>query len=154
VVQIKETLRRWLKGEGERPIASGVGVDRKTARRYITAAVELGIDRSAGEGQLTDELIGQVQKRWDTAIPRRTRPCGSVHAYAVSSHGDPGSCTYDRSVLVGRPLKARANPKSARLETALAADRGEKRLRTSLVKTWFAGPERGRCRRARRRNRR
>ena len=31
VVQIKEALRRWLKGEGERPIAHGVGIDRKTA---------------------------------------------------------------------------------------------------------------------------
>ena len=45
VVQIKEALRRWLKGEGERPIAHGVGIDRKTARRYIAAAFELGIDR-------------------------------------------------------------------------------------------------------------
>lgn len=43
VVQIKETLRHWLKGEGERPIGYGVGVDRKTARRYIAAAVKLGI---------------------------------------------------------------------------------------------------------------
>jgi transposase len=60
VVQVKEALRRWLKGEGERPIARSVGVDRKTARRYITAAIELGIDRSGGEEQLTDELIGQV----------------------------------------------------------------------------------------------
>ncbi len=48
VVQIKKALIRWLKGEGERPIAQGVGVDRKTARRYITAAVELGIDRRGG----------------------------------------------------------------------------------------------------------
>jgi hypothetical protein len=39
VVQIREALRRWLKGEGERPIANGIGVDRKTARRYITAAI-------------------------------------------------------------------------------------------------------------------
>lgn len=63
VVQVKEALRRWLKGEGERPIARSVGVDRKTARRYITAAIELGIDRSGGEEQLTDELIGQVLER-------------------------------------------------------------------------------------------
>jgi transposase len=60
VVQVKEALRRWLRGEGERPIAHGVGIDRKTARRYIAAAVELGIDRSGGEEQLSDELIGQV----------------------------------------------------------------------------------------------
>lgn len=63
VVQVREALRRWLKGDGERSIASGVGVDRKTARRYITAAVELGVDRGGGEGQLTDELIGQVVER-------------------------------------------------------------------------------------------
>ncbi len=63
VVQIREALRRWLKGEGERPIAQGVGVDRKTARRYITAAIELGIDRSGGEEQLSDEVIAQVVER-------------------------------------------------------------------------------------------
>jgi transposase len=69
VVQIREALRRWLRGEGERPIAHGVGVDRKTARRYIAAAVELGIDRSGGDEQLTDELIGQVVER---VRPHRT----------------------------------------------------------------------------------
>jgi hypothetical protein len=63
VVQVKEALRRWLKGEGERPIAQGVGIDRKTVRRYIAAAIELGVDRSGGEDQLGDELIGQVLER-------------------------------------------------------------------------------------------
>jgi hypothetical protein len=75
-VQIKEALRRWLKGEGERPIAHGVGVDRKTARRYIAAALELGIDRSGGEGQLTDELIGQVAEK-----VRPHRPDGHGEAW-------------------------------------------------------------------------
>ncbi|MDR3638998.1 MAG: hypothetical protein P4L84_34655 [Isosphaeraceae bacterium] len=60
VIQIREALRRWLRGEGERPIARGIGVDRKTARRYIAAAVELGLDRAGGEEQLTDELIGRL----------------------------------------------------------------------------------------------
>lgn len=60
VIQMREALRRWLRGEGERPIARGIGVDRKTARRYIAAAAELGVDRSGGEGQLTDELIGRL----------------------------------------------------------------------------------------------
>jgi hypothetical protein len=27
VVQVREALRRWLNGDGERPIARGVGVD-------------------------------------------------------------------------------------------------------------------------------
>jgi len=39
------------------------GIDRKTARRYISAAVELGLDRSGGEEQLADELIGQMVER-------------------------------------------------------------------------------------------
>jgi transposase len=68
VVQIKELFRRWLDGEGERPIAEGVGISRTTARNYIAAAVELGVDRSGGVEQLTDELIGQICER---VRPRR-----------------------------------------------------------------------------------
>jgi transposase len=60
VVQIREALRRWLRGEGERTIARGIGVDRKTARRYIAAGIRLGLDRVGGEEQLTDELIGRL----------------------------------------------------------------------------------------------
>jgi hypothetical protein len=76
VVQIREALRRWLRGEGERPIARGVGVDRKTARRYIAAALELGIERSGGEEQLTDELIGRLVER-----VRPHRPDGHGEAW-------------------------------------------------------------------------
>ena len=78
VVQIREALRRWLKGEGERPIANGIGVDRKTARRYITAAIELSLDRNGGEGQLTDELIGQMVER-----VRPHRPDGHGEAWRL-----------------------------------------------------------------------
>lgn len=76
VVQVREALRRWLRGDGERPIAAGVGVDRKTARRYIAAAVELGVDRAGGEEQLSDELIGQVVER-----VRPHRPDGHGEAW-------------------------------------------------------------------------
>ena len=72
----KRTLRRWLKGEGERPIAHGVGIDRKTARRYIAAARELGVERTGGEEQLSDELIGQVLER-----VRPHRPDGHGEAW-------------------------------------------------------------------------
>ena len=36
------------------------GVDRKTVRRYVAAAVELGLCRDGGEGQLSDEFVGSV----------------------------------------------------------------------------------------------
>jgi transposase len=75
VVQVKEALRRWLRGEGERTIARGVGVDRKTARRYIAAAICLGVEREAGEEQLTEELIGQVV---EAVRPHRTDGHGAA----------------------------------------------------------------------------
>ncbi len=75
VIQIKEALRRWLKGEGERTIAKGIGVDRKTARRYVAAAVELGVDRTGGEEQLSEELLGCVVER---VRPHRTDGHGAA----------------------------------------------------------------------------
>jgi transposase-like protein len=43
VIEIKEVLRLWLHNKmGLRPIAEMVGVDRKTVRRYIDAAVAAG----------------------------------------------------------------------------------------------------------------
>jgi len=78
VVQIKEALRRWLRGEGERTIAHGIGVDRKTVRRYVAAAIESGLDRKGGESQLTDELIGQLVER-----VRPHRPNGHGESWRV-----------------------------------------------------------------------
>jgi hypothetical protein len=60
--------------EGRGPHCLGCGFDRKTARRYITAAVELGVDRSGDEEQLTGELTGQVCER---VRPCRRAPYGS-----------------------------------------------------------------------------
>ena len=65
-------LRPWLRKDmGQRPIAEAAGVDRKTAVRYIEAAVGLGLDRDRGPEQLTDELIGAV-----VAQVRPDRPRG------------------------------------------------------------------------------
>jgi len=61
VHEVREVLRQWLgNGLGLRPIAERAGVDRKTARRYVDAAVAAGLVRDGGEGQLSDELIGVV----------------------------------------------------------------------------------------------
>ncbi len=61
VQEVREVLRQWVGSElGLRPIAERAGVDRKTARRYIDSAVELGVSRECGHQQLTDELIGAV----------------------------------------------------------------------------------------------
>ena len=68
VVQVREALRRWLHGDGERTIARGAGIDRKTVRRYVGAALELGVRCDGDESQLTEEVIGQVCER---VRPRR-----------------------------------------------------------------------------------
>ena len=38
VIEIREVLRAWLAGKSERAVAAQAGVDRKTSRRYVTAA--------------------------------------------------------------------------------------------------------------------
>ncbi|HUN37532.1 MAG TPA: IS21 family transposase [Trebonia sp.] len=71
MTEVFEVLRAWLAGQGKRPAAARAGVNVKTAARYIRAAQEAGLDRGGGEGQLTDELVGQV-----VAAVRPARPAG------------------------------------------------------------------------------
>jgi hypothetical protein len=60
VVEIREMLRLWLRGEGFRRVAELARTDRKTVRRYVEAAEAAGLDRQKGEEQLSDALIGLV----------------------------------------------------------------------------------------------
>ena len=69
VFEIKEVLRLWLRGEGYRGINRLSGVDRKTVRRYVEAAVEAGLIGDGGEAQLTDVVIGLVCERVRPARP-------------------------------------------------------------------------------------
>jgi transposase len=71
VTEIREVLRAWLTGAGLRRVAAQAGVDRKTARRYVAAAVAAGLARDGGAGQLTDGLVGQVAE-----VVRPVRPGG------------------------------------------------------------------------------
>src|SRR6266516_2084448 len=77
VIEIREVLRAWLAGKSERAVAAQAGVDRKTSKRYVTAAVAAGLLRDGGEGQLTDELIGQV-----VSVVRPVRPDGHGAGWA------------------------------------------------------------------------
>ena len=77
VIEIREALRAWLAGKSERAVAVQAGVDRKTSKRYVMAAVAAGLSRDGGEGQLTDELIGQV-----VSVVRPVRPDGHGQGWA------------------------------------------------------------------------
>jgi hypothetical protein len=76
VIEVREILRAWMAGKGQRGVAEQAGVDRKTVRRYVDAAVAAGVVRDGGEQQLTDELIGQV-----VAAVRPDRPTGRGAAW-------------------------------------------------------------------------
>jgi len=77
VIEVREVLRAWLAGKSERAVAAQAGVDRKTSKRYVTAAVAAGLSREGGEEQLTDELIGQV-----VSVVRPVRPDGHGQGWA------------------------------------------------------------------------
>ena len=75
VFEIREVRRLWLRGEGVRSTERLAGVDRKTVRRYLAAAVELGLVRDGGEGQLSDGFIGSVVE--------------AVRPHRADGHGEP-----------------------------------------------------------------
>jgi len=57
MIDVKEVLRRWSAGQGDRQIGREAGVDRKTVARYTDAARRLSLDRRL---EVTDEIVHQV----------------------------------------------------------------------------------------------
>lgn len=60
MVDVREVLRRWQSEQSARQIARDGVVDRKTAARYVQAAMECGVGRDT---ELTDEVVGRVVER-------------------------------------------------------------------------------------------
>jgi transposase len=83
VFEVREVLRLWLRGEGIRSTERLVGVDRKTVRRYVAAAVELGLVLDSGEGQLGDEFVGSVV---EAVRPHRADGRGEAWGLLVANH--------------------------------------------------------------------
>lgn len=83
VFEVREVLRLWLRGEGFRAIERLAGVDRKTVRRYVTAAEGLGLVRDGGEGQLTDVFMGAVV---EAVRPHRADGHGEAWRLLVANH--------------------------------------------------------------------
>jgi hypothetical protein len=61
-------MRLFLRGEGLRSIERLAGVDRKTVRRYLAAAGELGLVRDGGRGA-AERRVRRVAGRGGAPVP-------------------------------------------------------------------------------------
>src|SRR3954462_467633 len=93
VFEVREVLRLWLAGEGIRATERLVGFDRKTVRRYVDAAVELGLVRDGGDDQLSDVLIGLVV---EAVRPHRIDGHGAAWRLLQTHHDDEHTSQGDR----------------------------------------------------------
>ena len=75
MVEIKEVLRLWSSGHGLRRIARRTGIDRKTVRRYLTAAEEAGFARGL---EVDDDVL--------VAVVDAVQPGGSSEVGCMRSH--------------------------------------------------------------------
>lgn len=117
--EVREVLRLWLAGEGIRATERLVGFDRKTIRRYVDAAVGLGLVRDGGADQLRDVFVGLVVEA-ERPSPRRRRArrlpgppaafTGSVHRHGrrrqevrLATVGATGPRTTMGTCRSGRP---------------------------------------------------
>jgi len=57
MTEVKEILRLWQMGQGIRRTRELTGLDRKTIRRYLAAAVELGLRK---DGEISDADVGAI----------------------------------------------------------------------------------------------
>ena len=73
MIEVKEVLRRWLAGAKRKRIAAEVGLDPKTVRRYIGAAVECGLAPEGDGGKLTEEELVAVLARLRGEVIGRPR---------------------------------------------------------------------------------
>lgn len=60
MIHVREVLRRWQSGQSARQIARSGIADRKTAGRYIEAALACGL---AKDSELTDGVVAEVAQR-------------------------------------------------------------------------------------------
>ncbi len=92
VFEVREVLRLWLAYEGFRAIERLMAIDRKTVRRYVEAAVALGLDRDGDASQLDDVFIAQVV---EAVRPHRCDGHGAAWRTLAAHHDQIASWVKD-----------------------------------------------------------
>jgi transposase len=90
MLEIKEVLRHWLRGQSKSEIARWCGVSRATVGSYIKAAEGCGLSlgHSAGETALSDEVLAEL--------------AGKLHPESGRPHGDGWQvCEENRQYIAG-----------------------------------------------------
>lgn len=87
MIEVKEVLRRREAGQGLREIARETGLDRKTVRRYVAAADEVG----AAEASV-QEVVQRVQAR-PLPAPSEPRQRLEAHREQIAEWLSPASRT-------------------------------------------------------------
>ena len=85
VFEVREVLRLWLSGEELRSVARLSQVDRKTVRRYVGAAEQLGLDRDGNFDQLSDVFVGLVV---EAVRPHRHDGHGEAWRLLAANHDE------------------------------------------------------------------
>ncbi len=83
VFEVREVLRLWLRGESLRAVERLAGVDRKTVRRYVSAAKVAGVVQGGDDEQLDEALIGSVV---EAVRPHRSDGRGETWHLLVANH--------------------------------------------------------------------
>ena len=71
MIEIREVVRQWLGGRGVKTVARAMGIDPKTARRYVRAAEDVGFVQSEGIDALDDERFLALLTALKTPAARR-----------------------------------------------------------------------------------
>src|SRR5580704_15082484 len=91
MIDVREVLRRWQSGQSARQIARSEIADRKTAGRYIEAALGCGLGE---DSELTDGVVAEVAQRVQArplAAPSESRKQLEVHRARIEKwlRGEP-----------------------------------------------------------------
>ncbi|OGK82839.1 MAG: hypothetical protein A2X53_22660 [Candidatus Rokubacteria bacterium GWA2_70_23] len=84
MLEVKEVLRLWLTGVRKKRIATQLGLNVKTVRRYLRAAQEHGLITAGSPDQLDDGLLAAVVS---TVQPGTGRPHGDRWAACAAQRG-------------------------------------------------------------------
>jgi transposase len=79
MTDVREVLRRWQSGQSAREIARNGVADRKTAGRYIEAALGCGL---TSDSELTDGVVAEVAQR----VQSRPLPAPSAPRQSLELH--------------------------------------------------------------------